>query len=89
MGADPDPDPIAVALIVADALPVLGLQYTVGGSLASSMSGERDVRSTVARHPGHRGRAGGWIATISNRPRTLSECTICCAGRLAEGDRRL
>ncbi len=38
-------DPIAVALLVADALEVLGLRYTVGGSLASSMSGE--PRSTL------------------------------------------
>ena len=39
------PDPIAVALLVADALVTLGLRYTVGGSLASSMSGE--PRSTL------------------------------------------
>ena len=39
------PDPIAVALRVADALETLGLRYTVGGSLASSMSGE--PRSTL------------------------------------------
>ena len=39
------PDPIAVALLVADALERLGLRYTVGGSLASSMSGE--PRSTL------------------------------------------
>ena len=38
-------DPIAVALLVADALDALGLRYTVGGSLASSMSGE--PRSTL------------------------------------------
>ena len=41
----PIPDPIAVALIVADALEALGLRYTIGGSLASSMSGE--PRSTL------------------------------------------
>jgi hypothetical protein len=39
------PDPIAVALLVADALETLELPYTIGGSLASSMSGE--PRSTV------------------------------------------
>lgn len=39
------PEPIAVALLVADALEALGLRYTVGGSLASSMSGE--PRSTL------------------------------------------
>jgi hypothetical protein len=39
------PEPIAVALLVADALEALGLRYTVGGSLASSMSGE--PRSTT------------------------------------------
>ena len=39
------PDPIAVALLVADAIERLGLRYTVGGSLASSMSGE--PRSTL------------------------------------------
>ena len=39
------PDPIAVALLVADALETLNLRYTVGGSLASSMSGE--PRSTL------------------------------------------
>lgn len=39
------PDPIAVALVVADALETLGLPYTIGGSLASSMSGE--PRSTL------------------------------------------
>jgi hypothetical protein len=38
-------DPIAVALLVADVLETLGLRYTVGGSLASSMSGE--PRSTL------------------------------------------
>lgn len=38
-------DPIAVALLVADLLETLGLRYTVGGSLASSMSGE--PRSTL------------------------------------------
>lgn len=38
-------DPIAVALLVADALEALRLRYTVGGSLASSMSGE--PRSTL------------------------------------------
>ena len=41
----PIPDPIAVALLVADALEALKLRYTVGGSLASSMSGE--PRSTL------------------------------------------
>jgi hypothetical protein len=40
-----NPDPIAVALLVADALEALKLRYTVGGSLASSMSGE--PRSTL------------------------------------------
>jgi hypothetical protein len=39
------PDPIAVALLVADAFESLGLPYTIGGSLASSMSGE--PRSTL------------------------------------------
>jgi hypothetical protein len=39
------PDPLAVALLVADALEALGLRYTIGGSLASSMSGE--PRSTL------------------------------------------
>ena len=39
------PDPIAVALLVADALEALGIKYTIGGSLASSMSGE--PRSTL------------------------------------------
>ncbi len=39
------PDPIAVALLVADAFDTLGLRYTLGGSLASSMSGE--PRSTL------------------------------------------
>lgn len=39
------PEPIAVALLVADALEALALRYTVGGSLASSMSGE--PRSTL------------------------------------------
>lgn len=39
------PEPIAVALLVADALDALGIRYTVGGSLASSMSGE--PRSTL------------------------------------------
>ena len=39
------PNPIAVALLVADAFETLGLRYTVGGSLASSMSGE--PRSTL------------------------------------------
>jgi hypothetical protein len=38
-------DPIAVALIVADVLEACGLRYLVGGSLASSMSGE--PRSTL------------------------------------------
>lgn len=41
----PIPEPIAVALRVADAIEALGLRYTVGGSLASSMSGE--PRSTL------------------------------------------
>jgi hypothetical protein len=39
------PEPIAVALLVADALDALGVRYTIGGSLASSMSGE--PRSTL------------------------------------------
>jgi len=39
------PEPIAVALLVAEALEALGVRYTVGGSLASSMSGE--PRSTL------------------------------------------
>lgn len=39
------PSPIAVALLVADALETLGVRYTIGGSLASSMSGE--PRSTL------------------------------------------
>ena len=39
------PDPIAVALLVADALDTLKVRYTIGGSLASSMSGE--PRSTL------------------------------------------
>ena len=39
------PDPIAVALLVADTLDTLELRYTIGGSLASSMSGE--PRSTL------------------------------------------
>lgn len=39
------PEPIAAALLVADAFEALGLRYTIGGSLASSMSGE--PRSTL------------------------------------------
>jgi hypothetical protein len=39
------PSSIAVALLVADALETLGVRYTIGGSLASSMSGE--PRSTL------------------------------------------
>lgn len=39
------PEPIGVALVVSEALEKLGLRYTVGGSLASSMSGE--PRSTL------------------------------------------
>ena len=39
------PEPIAVTLRVADALEALGIRYTIGGSLASSMSGE--PRSTL------------------------------------------
>lgn len=39
------PDPIAVALRVADLFEALGLRYTIGGSLASSLSGE--PRSTL------------------------------------------
>ena len=38
-------DPITVALIVAEVLEACGLRYLVGGSLASSISGE--PRSTV------------------------------------------
>ena len=38
-------EPVAVALLVADALEQLGIRYTVGGSLASSVSGE--PRSTL------------------------------------------
>ena len=38
-------DPIQVALLVADALEACGLRYLVGGSLASSISGE--PRSTL------------------------------------------
>jgi hypothetical protein len=33
-------DPIAVAILVAEALEHCGLRYVVGGSLASSISGE-------------------------------------------------
>ena len=39
------PDPIAVALRVADLFETLGLRYTIAGSLASSLSGE--PRSTL------------------------------------------
>ena len=39
------PDPIAVALAVAEVLDALGILHTVGGSLASSFAGE--PRSTV------------------------------------------
>ena len=45
MRSDVLPSPIAVALLIADAFERLGLRYTVGGSLASSMSGE--PRSTL------------------------------------------
>jgi hypothetical protein len=38
-------DPIAVALSVARTLDTLGIQYTIGGSPASSVAGE--PRSTV------------------------------------------
>ena len=38
-------DPVAVALSVAQILEACGLRYLVGGSLASSMSGE--PRSTL------------------------------------------
>jgi len=38
-------DPVAVALVVANVLEACGLRYLVGGSLASSMSGE--PRSTL------------------------------------------
>lgn len=38
-------DPIAVALLVADALDRLGIEHTIGGSIASSFAGE--PRSTV------------------------------------------
>jgi hypothetical protein len=39
------PDPILVALRVAEALEACGVRYTVGGSVASSVSGE--PRSTL------------------------------------------
>lgn len=39
------PDPIHVALLVADALDACSIRYTVGGSVASSISGE--PRSTL------------------------------------------
>lgn len=38
-------DPIGVALLVADALDRLGIEHTIGGSIASSFAGE--PRSTV------------------------------------------
>ena len=38
-------DPIAVALSVGETLEALGIRYTIGGSLASSVAGE--PRSTV------------------------------------------
>ena len=38
-------DPIAVALVVADALDTVGILHTTGGSIASSIAGE--PRSTV------------------------------------------
>lgn len=41
----PAPDPIAVALRVADALDALGVVSTVGGSIAASFAGE--PRSTI------------------------------------------
>jgi hypothetical protein len=39
------PDPIAVALEVADLLDALGIRHTIGGSIASALAGE--PRSTV------------------------------------------
>jgi hypothetical protein len=39
------PDPIAVALVVASELEALGVPYTTGGSIASSIAGE--PRSTI------------------------------------------
>jgi hypothetical protein len=44
MAPDQDPDPIALALVVAAILERLGIPYLVGGSLASSIHGE--LRST-------------------------------------------
>ena len=38
-------DPIAIALVVARVLDMLGIMHTVGGSIASSFAGE--PRSTV------------------------------------------
>src|SRR5690606_41013193 len=42
---NPPADPIAVALEAAGALEALGIRYTIGGSIASSIAGE--PRSTV------------------------------------------
>ena len=42
-------DPIAVAIRVAEILETLGLRYLIGGSLASSMSGEPRVSDLLAR----------------------------------------
>lgn len=39
------PDPLAVAALVVDALEALGVAYTIGGSIASSIAGE--PRSTL------------------------------------------
>ena len=49
---NPPADPLQVALLVADALERCGLRYLLGGSLASSVSGEpRSTLDVVASDP--------------------------------------
>lgn len=51
------PDPLDVAVIVARALDAVGVPYTIGGSIASSMAGEPrstiDIDFVVAMDEGH------------------------------------
>lgn len=70
-------DPLAVALGVAEILETRGLRYLVGGSLASSMSGEPrstlDVDIVVALTAsssswvGHRLTTNRWIGANGSR----------------------
>ena len=72
-----DLEPLQVALSVARALDQCGLRYVVGGSLASSVSGE--PRSTPGRFRSEQLRPLALASSVSGEPRSTLDVDLVVA----------